>query len=437
MRVVLAPMNFASMPVTIVQELKRRGYDAKHVQYMAGDAHKFGFSLDHIANYKEHGGRIPTQFMVLDQLIQENWDIFHFWNKSLLFRGNGEDFTGLDLPLLKARGRRIAHRFTGFDLRLPSWDMAVNEHSPFHHGYVTPWDEPLQKAYMGFLREYVDQFVVQDPELQQHFPEARVIPRALDLEKWDFVGISSAKRRPLVVHAPTNDVYKGSKFVIEAVEALQAEGVPFEFKMIKDVSLDQARKFYQAADIIVDQLLIGSTGVLTLEAWALGKPCVVYLQEGLFEDFYKTDDVPVVNANPHNIKEQLRMIIGDVGRREELSYKGRELAENFHDIRTVVDQFVNMYQGMMDRPLHYPTGSGDLEYLKWHFMKAGKDQANARNFQRIFAEERVAFRRYRQRAERGLPPLPPPRELTSVEVIYRTVRRLVRRVLKKIIPRSK
>ncbi len=429
MRVVLAPMNFASMPVTIVQELKRRGYDAKHVQYMAGVNHKFGFSLDHIANYKEHGGRVSTQFMVLDQLIKENWDIFHFWNKSLLFSGNGENFTGLDLPLLKARGRRIAHRFTGFDLRLPSWDMAVNEHSPFFHGAVTPWEESLQKAYIGFLREYVDQFVVQDPELQQHFPEARIIPRALDLEKWDFVGISNTKRRPLVVHAPTNEAYKGSKFVIEAVEALQAEGVPFDFKMIKDLSLDEARRYYKEADLIVDQLLIGSTGVLTLEAWALGKPCVVYLQPGLFEKFYKTDDVPVVNANPSNIKDQLRMIIGDVGRREELSYRGRELVENFHDIRIVIDQFVDMYKGMMERPLHHPTGSGDIEYLKWHFQKMAKQEANARNFERRFKEQRVEVHRYKQRVEKVMPPQ---RDLTSVEAIYRAARRLVHRVLKGI-----
>jgi len=72
--------------------------------------------------------------------------------------------------------------------------------------------------------------------------------------------------------------------------------------------------------------------MLTLEAWTLGKPVVVNLCKELFESFYRTSNLPVINANPDTIKDQLRQAIKDVDLRLDLAPRGRALVEARHDI---------------------------------------------------------------------------------------------------------
>lgn len=361
-KVLLAPMNFAAMPVTLAKALQSRGYEAAHIQYTGEQGNRLAFELDRTVNIRGADGHERIQMRTVADALAEGFDIFHFWNRSLVFRTDYSGFSGLDIPLIKARGRKIAHRFTGFDLRLPSRDLAVNPHSPFRYDQQPFFDEDLVRAYQDFLREYVDRFFVQDPEMAQFFPEADIIPRALNLSEWDFVGVER-KARPLVVHAPTNPQAKGTKFILAAVETLRERGLAFDFKLVQNMAHADAKQIYRSADVIVDQILIGATGVLTLEAWALGKPVVVNLRRDLFEPFYETNDLPVINANPDDIVPQLEKAIKDADYRLELSRRGRDLVERRHDIADVIDQYVAAYESIHAAPMVTPTGDRDFEYF--------------------------------------------------------------------------
>jgi glycosyltransferase involved in cell wall biosynthesis len=361
-RIVLAPMNFADMPMQIVQALRRRGYTAEHAQYSSGQGHKFGYALDKEVDLHAFGSKPAAHGATLRHYLDADFDIFHFWNKSFFFVRDYTTLTGLDLPLLKARQKRIIHRFSGFDLRLRSWDLERNPHSPFRYGYSFVADERLQIGFIEMLRDYADQLLVQDPELGQFLPEARIIPRALDLRQWPFVGVAPADR-PLVVHTPSNPEIKGTRFVLAAVEALRAEGLAFDFRLVQDVSHDEARAWMRKADIVVDQLLIGATGVVTLEAWALGKPVVLYLREDLFRPFYGTSELPVANANPDTVTAVLRDLIRDLDWRRHLSAAGRRTVESHHDIDKVIDQLIELYEAVHRSPPRLPAGTADIDYL--------------------------------------------------------------------------
>lgn len=404
-KILLAPMNFAAMPVTLTKALRARGYEAAHIQYTGGQQNALAYDLDRTVNIRGPEGRINIQMKALEDTLAEGFDIFHFWNRSLFFQTDYGGVSGIDLPLIKARGRKIAYRFTGFDLRLPSRDMAVNPHSPFRYDQTPFFDEATVMAYQDFLREYVDRFIVQDPEMGQFFPEAEIIPRALDLSQWAYQGVER-KERPLVVHAPTNGDAKGTKFVLAAVQELKARGLAFDFKLIQKMPHAEAKMVYQSADIIVDQILIGATGVLTLEAWALGKVAVVNLRRDLFEPFYETNDLPVVNANPDNIVEALEGAIKDVDLRLELSRKGRALVEKRHDIDQVIDRYIETYEDIHAAPAKTPTGAGDIAYLTLQLRAArrvddgfwGKWRRRYRNAYRMEKDRRI---------EAGGPEVPP------------------------------
>lgn len=428
-------MNFANMPITLTHALKSRGYEAAHIQYGGRKQNALRYQLDRTVDIQGDGtpaARMAAQMRTLEQTLDEGFDIFHFWNRSLVFRTDYGGFSGLDLPLIKARGRKIGYRFTGFDLRLPSRDMAVNPHSAFRYDLQPYYDEALVEAYQDFLREYVDRFFVQDPELGQFFPEATVIPRALKLDEWDFVGVQKSDR-PLVVHAPTNAAAKGTRFVLAAVEALKDRGLKFDFQLIQGMAHAEARAVYAKADIIVDQILIGATGVLTLEAWALGKPVVVNLRRDLFEPFYETNDLPIVNANPDNVTEELAAVIQDFEKRQDLARRGRALVEQRHDIANVIDSYITAYDEMHAAPPVQPTGGRDIAYLTMQLQRT----IVAERFWTLWrARYRAAYRREaKRRRDLGGPEAPGPvqRVAAAIRSALPLVRQDVRNIGRKLL----
>lgn len=363
MKILMAPMNMANMPIQLVNELRARGHVAEHVQYTLGQGHKFGYQLDIEVDITANGGRVNAHAKTLKSYLERDFDIFHFWNKTLFFENHYQANTGFDLPLIKSRHKRIAYRFTGFDARLPYLDKTINKYSPFNQGFKHLYDEELQKKYLAFLGEYVDQFIVQDPEMGQFIENAKIVPRALDLSVWKPCYPTPTKV-PLVIHAPSKPLIKGTKFIEDAIAELQKEGVVFEYKRIENMAHEEAISHYKKADIIVDQILIGALGVLTLEGWALGKPVIVFLREDLFNDFYDTDNLPVGNANPDTIKQVLKQLVEDYDLRLNLGKRARKLAEKYHHLPTVTDGLVKIYENMMASPVTYPLGTADVDYLQ-------------------------------------------------------------------------
>ena len=78
-------MNMAAMPVTIVRALRDVGFEAAHIQYTTGGDNPLKYELDRIADYAKDGGRIGAQFKTLQEALTEEFDIYHFWNRSLTF----------------------------------------------------------------------------------------------------------------------------------------------------------------------------------------------------------------------------------------------------------------------------------------------------------------------------------------------------------------
>jgi hypothetical protein len=126
MKVVMAPVNFAAQPLTVANELKNQGIDIKLIVYTPSRADIFNFSKEKdivkVVNLKgKH--RFEEQLNTLIQCLNENVEIFHFWFRTFTYAGGYKPFTGLDLPLIKTRGKRIVYRFTGSDLRNSQDDL--------------------------------------------------------------------------------------------------------------------------------------------------------------------------------------------------------------------------------------------------------------------------------------------------------------------------
>jgi len=171
------------------------------------------------------------------------------------------------------------------------------------------------------------------------FVDGRMGARHLDLRPFAPVPPSD-RRRPLVVHAPSNRSKKGTEDVIAACALL-----PVELDLVEGVPHDEARERYGRADIVVDQLVAGWHGIFALEAMALGKPVVAYLKPEVVERTERAygTKVPIVPATADTLVEALRPLVADAELRRRIGAESRAYVERVHDIDVIADRLVDLY----------------------------------------------------------------------------------------------
>jgi hypothetical protein len=346
MKVIHAPLNFAGQAYMLSQALRAEGVDSicYRFDFTGNDFH---YADDRVVDINRDN-QLSDMLRGTMQIVAERPDIVHFWNRTLIYGNHHADFfNGMDVPFLRLVGARLALRFTGYELRRKSLDMELNPYSPFHYGFDNGYPEDAQKRFFDFIGPYIDAFVVQDPEMQTYCPQARIIPRTLDLAKFP-VAECQPNERPVVVHAPSQQLIKGSNFILKAADELRGEGLDFELRLIENMPNAEALEQYRRADIVVDQILVGWYGVLAMEAMAMGKTVLAHIRADLTG--YFGDRMPLLNANPDTIKSVLRDAIRDARLRDEMGRRGRAFVEQTHDSRTVARAAVEMYEEILGTP---------------------------------------------------------------------------------------
>jgi glycosyltransferase involved in cell wall biosynthesis len=146
------------------------------------------------------------------------------------------------------------------------------------------------------------------------------------------------------------------------VESLRRQGVSFDFQLVEGMSQIEARRCYERADLVVDQLLAGWYGGLAVEAMALGKPVLCYLRDEDLEwiPAGMRSELPLIGATPGSIEEVLRCWI--LKSREERLRKGEEsrrFVERWHDPYRVASGLLEDYAEVLDhRSDRSPRGEG-------------------------------------------------------------------------------
>lgn len=246
---------------------------------------------------------------------------------------------GVDLKILKNRKKVIAVTYQGDDARQGNY-CRINYpiHFVHHVGskYYSDFSDKLKKRRIQLFDVYADLIYSVNPDLLNVLPKrSRFIPYAsVDPDDWQPLYVDQEPECPHLVHAPSNRLIKGTPYIDMAVKRLQNEGVCFRYTQIEGMSNVEARKIYETADLLVDQLLAGWYGALAVELMALGKPVICYIRE---EDLHYIPDkmkenIPIINANPETIYSVLKQWL--TSRKKELRNKGiisRKYVEEWHD----------------------------------------------------------------------------------------------------------
>jgi glycosyltransferase involved in cell wall biosynthesis len=288
-----------------VQALRRKGLDARLVVFERYKLHpEADWSLD------RHGGLVRQQVKQARAMARllPNTDVFHFYFGLTLVPKS------LQFPLLRATGKHSVMHFLGSDIRgKPRQELA--------------W---ANRAGARIVGSY---------DAIRWVPDAVVVPPGIDLREYTPAPPSDSTR-PVVLHAPSSRRRKGTQHVIAACEQL-----PVELEIIEGLHHDEARRRYERADIVVDQLNAGWYGLFAIEAMALGKPVVTFLHDEAVartEEAFQTE-LPVVSATAETLTDRLRPLVEDAAERRRIGALSRTYVEQIHDADKVADRLLDIY----------------------------------------------------------------------------------------------
>ncbi len=159
-----------------------------------------------------------------------------------------------------------------------------------------------------------------------------------------------------IAHAPNHRGFKGTEFVIEAVELLKKEGLLVELILIEGMKNTEVKKCLQFdADILVEQLIFTGHGLNGLEGLACGLPVISNLEDESyvlpFRRWSFFNECPIVSASPEIITEVLRKLVTNPSLRSELGTAGRKYAEKYHgydSTQYLVGEIINFLLGKRD-----------------------------------------------------------------------------------------
>lgn len=179
----------------------------------------------------------------------------------------------------------------------------------------------------------------------------------LDLETWtQSTRVRNIDDPFVIAHSPNHRGVKGSEFLIAAVEKLQAEGYPFELRLLEGLKNSEVRRILQSeVDLLVELLIGPGHGLSALEGMACGLPVVSNLDdEGHFLPFRRWSyfsECPIVSASPEDIMNVLVQLLEQQDKTKRLGSLGRQYAEKYHGSSSAVFLFSNV--------IEYVTGRRD------------------------------------------------------------------------------
>lgn len=232
----------------------------------------------------------------------------------------------------RLRGVRTAMLFHGSDIRQPSMHRAGNPDSPFHQSNdgLTEKLERLVSARRSRLNFWLGTTFITTLDLHAYVARAIWLPVAI-APSWLTAAplIDIATPRPKVLHMWTRRALSQSEAVDQICSALHAEGL-IDYRSVAGIPPDEVRAQVLWADIVIDKVGFGATGVFSVEALATGRLVIGAVGDRARKIFPAH---PVIDAARKTFEGVLRALVADRSTWAARAVAGEAFARKYHDGR--------------------------------------------------------------------------------------------------------
>lgn len=334
LKVIHGMSEVAGQGIYTVKGLRSNGVDADMSVWRKNPS---GYDVDIDLHIGHNKVMYPVYFLKMwsfARKAQKKYNVLHAHYGYSLMPFNWD--INKDLKL----GIKIFAEFHGSELRHVFNDVQYK----YYNVYPNKENILTQRKRLKRLLGGATGIILHDAELIPHLPDTDVpiyiVPLRVDISKFEPVYIEKKRVKPIIVHAPSKRSTKGTEEILKILDNIDRE---FELILVEGKTQDEAFELYKKADIIIDQVSVGSYGVFAIEAMALGKPVITYISDEMKATF--PTSLPIVSAGFEDMKETIENLIDDFELRKKLGKAGREYVERYHDTYKVTKYLKDIYTG--------------------------------------------------------------------------------------------
>jgi glycosyltransferase involved in cell wall biosynthesis len=256
---------------------------------------------------------------------------------SVMGRMNG-GFATDDVPFMAEHGIQLGIVLHGSEIRRPSIHRQLLPYSPFHiQDELTEKLEHVTSVLAQRLDGFDGKVFVTTPDLVEYAPGAEWLPVVIDSEVWH-PDRSRSDEGPLVVtHIPSSERLKGTVYVDAVCLKLQDEGV-IKYLRLAGVSPNEIPRYVRSADVVIDGIVLGAYGLMSVQAMASGVVAVA--------DVSLVDDLapPIVSAQPETLRDVLLDLDDNRKQMADRSKAGLDFVAEYHDGEYAADRLTEFLQ---------------------------------------------------------------------------------------------
>ncbi len=252
----------------------------------------------------------------------------------------------LDIPILKAMGKKIVILSLGDDLR--SRPLLIEEcrrnglniHAKYIEkdtltpDFITLSEKNRKKA--KIINKYAD-LIFSRPNYAQFLTRSyETMWAGMDPKNVQF-NIANVDE-PIIVHAPSNPRLKGTSYIEKTITRLKNEGYKFKFILCRNMDNKEVRALLANSSIVIDQLIMPSYGLFAIESLCAGN---IVLGSAVPGHNRFPENIPIITSTPETIYTNLKKVLDDRDIWEITMSEGRKYAENYHDYRNTAKDMLD------------------------------------------------------------------------------------------------
>ncbi|MFK4083812.1 glycosyltransferase [Kribbella sp. NPDC020789] len=304
---------------------------------------KYEFPAHRIATAEQYKSDLRWQYDLAAYVLAEVSHVLFEAGRPLFGQLPGQLWTS-EVPSLDKAGIEHGVIFHGSEIRDPARHRELFAYSPFQD----PQDDFTRRlqaandALRRHLASYEGPVFVTTPDLLEFVDNGTWLPLTVDVEALASDRPVLERDVPVVLHAPSSSALKGSAYVDPVLTELEARGL-IKYQRVEGVRHSELAALVKDADLVVDQLALGSYGVLACEAMAAGRVTVGHVADRVRA--LLPAELPIAEATPGDLGAVIERLISERESSRKLADGGAAYVRELHDGRRAVEALLPFLGG--------------------------------------------------------------------------------------------